>query len=47
MQRLANMANRIWGAIVCVQKAATTREIEQRQAEQRRANAAHCVSGQA
>ena len=47
MQRLANMANRIWGAIVFVQKAATSREIEQCQAQQRRANAAHCVSGRA
>ena len=39
VQRLADMANRVWGAMVFVQKAAATREIEQRQAEQRRADA--------
>jgi hypothetical protein len=38
MQRLADMANRVWPAIVLVQKAATTREIEQRQAQQPSAN---------
>jgi len=38
MQRLADMANRFWGAMVFVQKAATTREIEQHQAQQRSAN---------
>jgi hypothetical protein len=37
MQRLANVANRIWGAMVLVQKAATAGEIQQRQANQRRA----------
>jgi hypothetical protein len=37
MQRLANVANRIWGAMVLVQKAATASEIEQRQAYQCRA----------
>jgi hypothetical protein len=36
MQRLANVANRVRPAIVLVQKAATTREIEQRQAQLRR-----------
>jgi len=34
MQRLANVANRIWRAMVLVQKAATAGEIEQRQANQ-------------
>jgi chorismate-pyruvate lyase len=38
MQRLANMANRVWGAMVFVQKAAAAREIEQRQAQQQSAN---------
>src|SRR6266404_2788940 len=38
MQRLADVANRVWPAIVLVQKAATTREIKQRQAQQRSAN---------
>jgi hypothetical protein len=38
MQRLANMANRVWGAMVFVQKAATARKIQQRQADQRRAD---------
>jgi hypothetical protein len=37
MQRLANVANRIWCAMVLVQKAATAGEIEQRQAKQHRA----------
>jgi hypothetical protein len=32
------MANRIWGAMVLVQKAATAGEIEQRQANQHRAS---------
>ena len=32
VQRLADMANRVWGAMVFVQKAAATREIQQRQA---------------
>jgi hypothetical protein len=37
MQRLANVANRIWCAMVLVQKAAAAGEIEQRQANQHRA----------
>jgi hypothetical protein len=37
MQRLANVANRVWSALMLVQKAATAGEIEQRQAYQRRA----------
>jgi len=37
MQRLANVANRIGSAMVLVQKAATAGEIQQRQANQRRA----------
>ena len=36
MQRLADMANRIWGAMVLVQKAAAAGEIQQRQANQQR-----------
>jgi hypothetical protein len=32
------MANRIWGAMVLVQKAAAAGEIEQRQAKQRHAD---------
>jgi len=34
MQRLANVANRIWGAMVLVQKAAPAGEIQQCQAKQ-------------
>jgi hypothetical protein len=34
MQRLANVANRVWGAMVLVQKAAPAGEIQQRQANQ-------------
>jgi hypothetical protein len=37
MQRLANVANRIWGAMVLVQETTTASEIEQRQAYQCRA----------
>jgi hypothetical protein len=32
VQRLADMANRVWGAMMFVQQAAATREIEQSQA---------------
>ena len=46
MQRLANVANGIRSAIVMVQKAATTRKIQQRQANQRCANPAQFFSGQ-
>ncbi len=39
MQRLANMANRVRSAVMLVQQAAAARKVEQRQADQRRADA--------
>jgi len=39
MQRLANMANRIRSAVMLVQQAPAARKVEQRQANQRRADA--------
>jgi hypothetical protein len=38
MQGLANMASRVWPTVVLVQEAAATSEIQQREANQRRAN---------
>ena len=39
MQRLANMANCVRSAVMLVQQAAAARKVEQRQADQRRADA--------
>jgi hypothetical protein len=42
VKRLANVANRVRPAIVLVQQAAAAREVQQRQADKRRANAPIC-----